>query len=341
MVDRFLHQRQLFPCEHFSADSMQFDLNPIKAEDYFASFHIDRPIGASNFSRVYLATGATTGRQVALKLILKVNQEETTINKEAVLDPSLNSPHLVKIFDIFEDIHMIMISMEYIQAGDLFEWICSKGIISESGISLILQHILLGVKELHDKNIVHRNIKPENILVSETEIGATIQLTDYCLANTIDQETPLSELCSTEICSAPEILKGDPYGPAADMWSIGVITYTLLCGRRPFEEDEKYPLFIKVSNGVYNFDYPEWEHISKTAKIFVKKLLEVDPNKRMTVDQALDHQWLNHDNSEDGIEASFNNLLITTMGRKLKRMMGAAQTAASFRQFTRYTQMPE
>lgn len=314
---------------------------PMKAEDYFALFHIDRPMGASNFSRVYLATEANTGRQVALKLILKINQDKITIDRNVFKDPTLDSPHLVKIYDIFEDIHMIMISMEYIQSGDLLDWICSHGTISESGVAMIVHHLLLGLKALHDKKIVHRNIKPENILITETEIGATIKLTDYCLAKTIDEDHQLSELSLTEVCSSPEILRRQTYGPEVDMWSIGVITYILLCGRRPFEEDEKYPLFEKVSNGNYTFDLPEWEHISNEGKTFVKQLLEVNPKQRLTVDQALSHKWLSMDLSDDAIESSLKNLQITTMGRKLKKVMGAAITAASFRQFTKYTQMPE
>lgn len=314
---------------------------PMRAENYFALFHIDRPAGASSFSRVYLATEANTGRQVALKLILKLNQDKITINRQLFKETILDSPHLVKIYDIFEDIHMIMISMEYIQGGDLFDWICSHGTISESGVAMIVHHLLLGVKALHDKNIVHRNIKPENILITESDIGVTIKLTDYCLANTIDEDHQLSELSLTEVCASPEILRRQLYGPEVDMWSIGVITYTLLCGRRPFEEDEKYPLYEKVTNGNYTFDLPEWNNISNEGKTFVQQLLEVDPKKRLTVDQALDHKWLSMDLSDDAVESSLKNLQITTMGRKLKRVMGAAITAANFRQFTKYTQMPE
>ena len=231
--------------------------------------------------------------------------------------------------------------MEYVLGGDIFDWISSRGTLSENGAAAITNHILLGLKTLHEHNIIHRNVKPENILVAETEMGATIKLTDYCLAATIDANPQLAELSGTEVCSAPEILKGEAPGPEVDVWSVGVVLYTLLCGRRPFEEDEKYPLYLKVSSGDYNFDYPEWSVVSETGKEFIRRMLEVDPEKRITVDEALAHPWLKQESSDMAMEAALKNLQFTMMGRKLKRVMGAAKTASNFRQFTRMTQRPE
>ncbi|OHT08870.1 Calcium/calmodulin-dependent protein kinase type 1 [Tritrichomonas foetus] len=307
----------------------------MSAENYFVNIQIDRSVGASNFSRVYLSTQRVTGRQIALKVIFKADQESTLIEKEKFLSDVLDSPHLVQISDIFEDVNIIIIKMEYVLGGDLFDWVYSKGTISETGVSAVAHHILLGLKALHSKGIIHRNIKPENILVSESNAGATVKLTDYCLAETIDTNSQLSELSSTEVCSAPEILRGEQYGPEVDVWSVGVILYTLMCGRRPFEEDEKYPLFLKVSSGQYTFDLPEWSIVSDDCKDFIRRMLEVDPAKRITVDEALKHPWLTGEYPDVAMESALKNLQFTIMGRKLKRVMGAAKTASTFRQFTK------
>lgn len=327
--------------DRFDHKSLVRKMQEMNAEDYFGLFQIDRSIGTSHFSRVYLATQVSTGRQVALKVLIKFDQEALTTDKSTMISTALESPHIVQVFDIFEDIHMIVIVMEYVPGGELFDWIATKGTISEAGVAVLASHLLLGLKTLHDNNIVHRNIKPENILISETDIGATIKLTDYCLAQTIDQNGQLGELSSTEICSSPEVLRGQGYGKPADIWSLGVIIYILLCGRRPFEEDEKYPLFIKASSGEYTMDTPEWDIITEQGKDFVARMLQVDPNRRMTVDEALDHPWLKSDLPEVAFEASLKHLQLTTMGRKLKKVMGAAKTAVSFRQFTRLAQRPE
>lgn len=313
----------------------------LMAEEFFALFQIDRSIGASHFSRVYLATEIATGRQVALKVILKFDQENPTIQRDAMLSPLLECQHIVQAYNAYEDVNMIVIVMEYVAGGELLEWIISRGTMTEPGIAVIIHHILVGLKTLHDNGLVHRDIKPENLLVAETESGATVKISDFGLALTIDTNAQLSELCGTEVCSAPEILKGQEYGTPADIWSVGVIVYTLLSGLRPFEEDEKYPLFVKVASGGYTFDSPEWEQVSPLGKDFVKRMLQVDFSQRMTVDDALTHPWINGEVPDVPLDKSLENLKQTMMGRKLRRVMGAAKSAASFRQFTRLTQRPE
>jgi serine/threonine protein kinase len=149
------------------------------------------------------------------------------------------------------------------------------------------------------------------------------------------------ELCGLEQCSAPEILRGQEYSFETDMWSVGVILFILLSGRRPFEEDEKYDLYIKVASGDYSMESPEWSIVSPDGRDFVNRLLKVEPHERMTVAEALADPWLKFEADEYAYDATLKHLRLTTMGRRLRRVIGATKTAVSFRQFTRLTQRPE
>lgn len=315
----------------------------INAEDFFSQYQIDRSIGASHYSRVYLATHTSTGRQVCLKVILKQGDDCFTIDKAVDVVQEISSPHLVQILNSFEDENMIVIVMEHIPGGDLFDWISRKGTISEAAIAVIVKHILVGLKVLHENGIIHRDLKPENILVSDSEIGnqRIIKLTDHCIANTIDMNAHLSALCETEIFSAPEILKNEDYSISTDMWSLGVLVFILLSGRRPFEEDEREQIFKKVTSGEYSMETGEWEIVTDEGRDFVTRLLQVNPGDRMTVDDAFRHPWLNVELPDLAIDATLKHLQLTAMGRKFKKMAGAAKSAIGFRQFTRLTQRPE
>lgn len=308
----------------------------VDGEQYLGLFRIERSVGASHISRVYEALQVTTGRQVALKVIIKLGGEPSVMERDKMV--SLSNSHLVQLSDIFEDQNMIIIMMDCVTGGELLEWIVSHPGITESGVARLVAHILTGLKALHDQDIVHRNIKPENILVSETDIGAVVKLTDFCLGKVIDGNAQLLAVSKSEVCMAPEVLRGEEYDKSADMWSVGVIAYMILSGRPPITIDGKDPMFenLKYDKKI-KLDGPEWECISDEGREFVEQLLALEPDERMTVENALEHPWLTMIGDDKPLVDSMKLLQRTSLGRKLKRVVGASKTAIGFKQFTRMT----
>jgi serine/threonine protein kinase len=306
------------------------------AETYFERFQLDAAVGNSYYSRVYSATEKATGHPVALKVMRKAeDQEERSIPRSRILAGDFDCANLVQVMDIFEDSNLIFVVMERVDGGrTLFDWIASQGAISEAAVARIMSHLCQGLKTLHDHDIIHRNIKPENILVAETEFGVTVKLSDYYLANAIDKTERLWTLSETEVCCAPEVLAKRDYDKSADIWSLGVIAYILLCGRRPIEEDEKFPLYSKAFAGQISYDEAEWEIISPQGKDFVMKMLQAEPADRMSVHEALHHEWLTMEIEEVAYRGTFKNFQITNMGRTLKKTTGAMVQAANFKQFS-------
>ncbi|KAH0786405.1 calcium/calmodulin-dependent protein kinase type 1D-like [Histomonas meleagridis] len=304
--------------------------------DFLSLYQFEKQIGFGYCSRVFLATQVLTGQQVAIKIILKLEQNLTPIDKENFIRSSIDSPHLAQVYDVFEDADLIIIAMEYVSCGNLFRWIKMKGTLSESAVAMIIQHLLIGLSVLHDNDIIHRNIKPENILVSDTNLGATIKLSDFCLSNIIDNHMYYNQLSMIEECTAPEILAERSYTKAADMWGVGVVTFMLLSGNRPFNEDDQHDLLTKAIRGEYTLEADAWQHVSESAKDFVTNLLQPDPEKRMTVGEAIAHKWLKEELSNEPLEAN-ESFLYLAMRRELKRTMDALKTSLMFKQFAKLT----
>jgi len=152
--------------------------------------------------------------------------------------------------------------------------------------------MLHAVKYLHDNSIVHRDLKPENLIFDRPGEDAILKLTDFGFATLYDPKKKLTATCGTPEYVAPEILDEKPYGKAVDMWSVGVIFYILLCGFPPFYGDTEQELFDRICTAKYKFLSPYWDKVSWDAKDLIRHLLELEPTKRYTADQALDHKWL-------------------------------------------------
>lgn len=141
--------------------------------------------------------------------------------------------------------------------------------------------LLESIKYCHDANIVHRDLKPENLLLTSKDDDASIKLADFGFAKKLEFDSAgLVTACGTPGYVAPEILEGKPYGSSVDIWSIGVITYILLCGYPPFHDDNHNALFKKIKRGKFQFDAPYWDHVSDDAKDLISMMLIVDPNER-------------------------------------------------------------
>ncbi|XP_067863623.1 calcium/calmodulin-dependent protein kinase type 1B-like isoform X2 [Heptranchias perlo] len=256
-------------------------------------FQLMGVLGSGAFSEVHLAKERATDKMVALKCLQKKNKDAKDIvleNEIAVLR-KIKHENIIALEDIYESPTHFYLAMQLMSGGELFDRILERGVYTEKDASILIQQILNAVKYLHDNGVVHRDLKPENLLYYSPDENSKIMISDFGLSK-MEVTGVMSTACGTAGYVAPEVLHQKPYDKAVDCWSIGVIVYILLCGYSPFYEDTEPRMFARISEADYEFDSPFWDDISEPAKAFIKHLLEKDPTKRFTCEQALRHPWI-------------------------------------------------
>ncbi|NWU97040.1 KCC1G kinase, partial [Upupa epops] len=250
-------------------------------------------LGSGAFSEVFLVKQRSTGQLFALKCIKKspLTRDSSLENEIAVLK-KIKHENIVTLEDIYESTTHFYLVMQLVSGGELFDRILERGVYTEKDASGVIHQVLTAVKYLHENGIVHRDLKPENLLYLTPEDNSKIMITDFGLSK-MEQNGIMSTACGTPGYVAPEVLAQKPYSKAVDCWSIGVITYILLCGYPPFYEETESKLFEKIKEGYYEFESPFWDDISESAKDFIRHLLEKNPSTRFTCEEALRHPWIN------------------------------------------------
>jgi serine/threonine protein kinase len=204
----------------------------------------------------------------------------------------INHPNCVQLYEMYETPKKLYMVMELLRGRELFDRIVERQSYSESDASTLMTSVLHAIEYLHSIGVVHRDLKPENIIYASPDSNV-VKITDFGLAkHRADTDAKMVTGCGTLGYAAPEVLKNEPYGKAVDMWSVGVILYILLCGFPPFSNDHTPKLFRQIKRGEYDFPLPYWENITHSAKDLVQKLLTVNPKRRLTVTQALQHPWI-------------------------------------------------
>ncbi|XP_074168738.1 serine/threonine-protein kinase DCLK3 isoform X1 [Rhinolophus sinicus] len=254
-----------------------------------------RVIGDGNFAVVKECRHRETRQAYAMKIIdkSKLKGKEDMVDSEIFIIQSLSHPNIVKLHEVYETETEIYLIMEYVQGGDLFDAIIENVKFPEHVAALMFMDLCKALVHMHDKSIVHRDLKPENLLVQRNEDkSTTLKLADFGLAKHVVR--PIFTVCGTPTYVAPEILSEKGYGLEVDMWAAGVILYILLCGFPPFRSPEKdqEELFNIIQLGHFEFLAPYWDNISDAAKDLVSQLLVVDPKKRYTAHQVLQHPWI-------------------------------------------------
>uniref|UniRef100_A0A8C6G1W7 non-specific serine/threonine protein kinase n=1 Tax=Moschus moschiferus TaxID=68415 RepID=A0A8C6G1W7_MOSMO len=267
----------------------------ILAADVRKQYEPGRVIGDGNFAVVKECRRRGTRQAYAMKIIdkAKLKGKEDMVDSEILIIQSLSHPNIVKLHEVYETDAEIYLIMEYVQGGDLFDAITESVKFPEREAALLLTDLCRALVHLHDKRIVHRDLKPENLLVQRNEDkSTTLKLADFGLAKHVVR--PIFTVCGTPTYVAPEILSEKGYGLEVDMWAAGVILYILLCGFPPFRSPERdqEELFNIIQLGRFEFLAPYWDNISDAAKDLVNRLLVVDPKKRYTAHQVLQHPWL-------------------------------------------------
>jgi serine/threonine protein kinase len=267
---------------------------------------------------VQVAIKKSTGKEYAVKIVPKeAFIDHPTLRREVQILKTLNHPNIVTLVNVFvQDHDSIQIVME--KGGtELFDLILKKRRFEEAEAKFVVYSLLSAVKYLHDRNICHRDIKPENILCQTDQSGAICQvkLVDFGMAKNFENSIQMtSPFVGTLGYKAPEqFLIPLGYTLAVDLWSLGVITYILLCGYPPFRSkeyedvnssiylpfwlhfnDTDFHLINSIRHGVVKFNEDDWKDVSGNAKQLIQELLRVDPHKRATAESALDNQWFSN-----------------------------------------------
>jgi tRNA A-37 threonylcarbamoyl transferase component Bud32 len=249
-------------------------------------------LGRGGFSVVVKATRKDTKEVVAVKIIEKNQSDEELqlLQREIDILKKLTHQNIISLKDVYDEKETIYLVMELVQGGELFDQIVSRGTYSEADAANIVRQILDAVAYMHDNGIAHRDLKPENLLCSGDEHN-TIKVTDFGLSKDFSTAS-LRTSCGTPDYVAPEVLKGQPYDNTVDIWSIGVITYILLCGFPPFYGNTDQQIFEKILRVEYDFPSPDWDHISVEAKQFIKSILVPEPSKRPSALEAMEMDWI-------------------------------------------------
>lgn len=255
---------------------------------------IDSDLGSGAYSVVKLATNRETKEKVAVKCISRKElsgEDEVCIRKEVEILKSCDHPNIVKFYDFYEEKRSFYITMEMCEGGELFNRIVQRRSYDENDARDVIYLVLSAMRYCHDRGIVHRDLKPENLLLKSFENDTDIKLVDFGFATVATNEVALKTRCGSQGYTAPEILKNQKYGPAVDLWSIGVITFVLLGGYPPFRHENEYRLNKIIKQGRFTFEPRYWSTVSEDAKDLIRKLLTVDPSMRPSAAEALSHPW--------------------------------------------------
>ncbi|KAL4936057.1 hypothetical protein BDV06DRAFT_114616 [Aspergillus oleicola] len=294
-------------------------------------------MGDGAFSNVYRAKDSTGEYgEVAIKVVRKFEMNSTqraNILKEVQIMRQIDHPNVVKLVHFSESRQYYYIVLELCPGGELFHQIVRLTYFSEDLSRHVIVQVAKAIEYLHETSgVVHRDIKPENLLFYPTEFipskhlkprqpgdedkvdegefipgkGAggigTIKIADFGLSKVIWDSQTMTP-CGTVGYTAPEIVKDERYSKSVDMWALGCVLYTLLCGFPPFYDESIQVLTEKVARGQYTFLSPWWDDISKSAKDLISHLLTVDPEERYSIKQFLAHPWIRQTNEETNAAA--------------------------------------
>jgi calcium-dependent protein kinase len=266
--------------------------------DVREKYHIQpKELGHGHYGVVRKCQERSTGLWFAIKSIRKrkVGKIEV-LKREIEILKEVNHPNIINLHEVYEDEKYLHLVTELCTGGELFDRIIAKtqsseGHFSEHDGAEIVRDILEAINYCHtEKHICHRDLKPENFLFLTEDEHAPIKIIDFGLSRHEEASDMMKTKVGTPYYVAPEVLKKH-YDKSCDMWSIGVISYILLCGYPPFYGDNDSEIFDSVKSAKYDFPSPEWDSISEKAKDFISKLLMKDPKVRLTAALALEHEW--------------------------------------------------
>ncbi|GAV72482.1 Pkinase domain-containing protein [Cephalotus follicularis] len=274
------------------------------SKHFGSKYELGDEVGRGHFGYTCYAKfkkGELKGQQVAVKVIPKAKMTtaisiEDVRREVKILRALTGHNNLVQFYDAYEDHENVYIVMELCEGGELLDRILSRGgKYSEDDAKDVMTQILNVVAFCHLQGVVHRDLKPENFLFTSKEESSILKAIDFGLSDFVKPDERLNDIVGSAYYVAPEVLHRS-YSTEADVWSVGVIAYILLCGSRPFWARTESGIFRAVLKADPSFDEAPWPSLSSEARDFVKRLLNKDPRKRLTAAQALSHPWIKNHN---------------------------------------------
>jgi len=262
-------------------------------KSFTEDYTLGEKLGEGAFSTVREARNKKD-EKYAVKIINKKGlstDDNKGLQQEIGILKEIDHPHIIKLYDIYDELYKIYLVTEIMGGGELFDRIVKKEYYTEVEAREVCTITFQALQYCHNKQVAHRDLKPENLLLSSQHDDSDLKIADFGFAKKCPQKKCLLTQCGTPGYVAPEILNGIPYGTQADMWSLGVIMYILLAGYPPFNGSNQRELFRLIKKGRYEFHEQYWSDVSSDAKDLVSKLLIVDPEERLTPTQALNHKW--------------------------------------------------
>ncbi|XP_060572669.1 calcium/calmodulin-dependent protein kinase type IV-like [Ruditapes philippinarum] len=253
-------------------------------------------IGRGKFAVVRKCTNKKTGEVLAAKFIKKRRRgkscREEILREVVMLEMALDHPRLVNLKEVYETQQELILITEYCAGGELFTECILEEKFNEADVRLLMSQILEGLVYLHEKNIVHLDLKPQNILLTDEFPKGSVKICDLGFACLVNTGEDIRDIIGTPDYVAPEVLNYDTLGLYTDMWSLGVLTYVMLTTCSPFAAEDKQMTFSNITS--VNLDFPEdlFGDISQAAQDFIQKLLIADPSERMTAKECFNHEWL-------------------------------------------------
>jgi len=288
-------------------------------------------IGEGGFGTVSPAKDKATGIRRAVKMLMKAHvQNVDSLRKEIEITQKLDHPNIVRLFAVYEDRCCLYLVMELCEGGELFDRLVEEKYLTEPTVRKVMKQVFSSIAYCHTKDVVHRDLKPENyILLSKCKAvdQTPVKLIDFGLANRCEESQQLHTAVGTSYYVAPEVLN-QKYGKSVDVWSCGVLMYCLHCGSPPFFGKTDIEVLKKVKRGHYSMGGSIWSSVSALAKDLIRGCLEMDPAKRLTSMQALNHGWFQVHNSTALLDAKvLGNLRNFSVANRFQK---AAMTAVAY-----------
>jgi calcium-dependent protein kinase len=308
------------------------DFVQMKSEALRDIYRVGEKIGEGSYSTVYSVVHRTTNETRTVKTILKKSLK-TPEAQAAVLNEfntlrSLDHPNIIKIYESFEDDQHFYFVTEYCAGGELYERLISYGFISEAVAAEYLRQILSVLVYCHSRGIVHRDLKPENFLLDSQAEDANLKIIDFGSSAHIGPGEMLRDQVGTPYYIAPEIARSETYNEKCDVWSAGVNLYVLLCGSPPFTGLNSQEILAKVATGSYRFPSPEWDEVSSEGKNLISLMMNSDPTRRISAQEALHHPWINFASRKPVVETHARQVM--TSLRSFKSGLSLQKAMLSF-----------
>uniref|UniRef100_A0A8C6LNK9 Ribosomal protein S6 kinase n=1 Tax=Nothobranchius furzeri TaxID=105023 RepID=A0A8C6LNK9_NOTFU len=274
----------------------------LKESQFFLHYDLDLhspPLGEGSFSVCRRCRHKQTGHEYAVKIVSR-RMEANTQREIAALRQCEGHPNIVKLYDVYTDQYHTYLVMELLLGGELLERIKKKKLFDEAEASHLLQSLVSAASYMHEAGVVHRDLKPENVLFTDDGEDSVLKVIDFGFARLCPAgSAPLQTPCFTLQYAAPELFESAGYDKSCDLWSLGVILYTMLSGQVPFQSEQRgmtssyaADIMQKIKEGDFSLDGDAWKGVSEDAKELVKGLLTVDPESRLKLSDLKENSWL-------------------------------------------------